>query len=348
MHDKDALPGFRQDDNTNMQSDIPVKMFVACFFSCVLGIVLMAFMSKYLLVGAYVGLIVIIVTNAFLYSAGRIRLETACLAPMVLLCFVYTPISWFTFDGLLGCTPYLSILYMALIALTSDRKPQTILLSLYAVLMLGLTIHWFATFSGGRDMEQILNILVAYVLAAALIVYTVETVKRNHDEINKSITDLSMRDDLTGLLNRRAIEQVLRKLEKAFVDGGAEYAVVMMDINRLKSINDLYGHNLGDSAIKSIASCIRANVRTADYAFRYGGDEFLLILPNIDEANPHQVCSRIEAATRGVQGYAFPITVSMGYALRSESANTTAVLELADQRMYMAKKGQSAQAAGSK
>ena len=187
-------------------------------------------------------------------------------------------------------------------------------------------------------MDRIANILVAYILTALLIVFIAESVKRKNLAINKRITDLSMRDDLTGLFNRRAIGQALGRAESVLARDGSEYAAVMLDIDRFKSINDLYGHSLGDSVLKSLAACIQKSIRAMDYSFRLGGDEFLLLLPSVDSAIVSQICARIESALREVQGYAFQITVSTGYALRSESASATAVLELADQRMYSAKR----------
>ena len=332
---------FRDNDSPIMLNGIPVKMLVACFFSCILGIILMALLSHYLLVLAFVCILICVCITTPLFAAGKIGINTACLAPISLLCFVYTPLSWFTFDGLLGCTPYLSILFITMITLTYYRRIQAFMLSLYGLLMLGLIIIWLTTWPGGKDMEQIINILVAYVLTAALIVCTVEGVKRKNMEINKHITDLSLRDALTGLLNRRAIDQAFGRLEGAFKNEGSEYAVIMLDVDKLKSINDLYGHILGDSVLNSIAVSIQKSIRAEDYAFRFGGDEFLLILPNVNNDTAAQVCARIEAALREVQGYAFPLTVSKGCALRSEISGIAKMLELADQRMYEAKRSRS-------
>ena len=329
-----------ENDSTIMQNSIPVKMLIACFISCIFGIALMAALSYFLLMAVFICIALCLCITAPLFAAGKISIDAACLAPMLLLCFIYTPISWFTFDGLLGCTPYLSILYTTIITLTYYRRTQKIVLSLYGALMLGLTVYWLITWPGVRDMEQICNILVAYVLTAILNIYIIESVKRKNLEINKHITDLSQRDELTGLLNRRSIGQVLARLEDDFNKDGKEYALVMLDVDKFKSINDLFGHNLGDSVLKNIAASISAGIRAGDYAFRFGGDEFLLILPHVNREAAHELCLRMEAGLHNIQGYAFSLTVSKGCALRSESTSSTAVLELADQRMYESKRSQ--------
>lgn len=317
---------------------IPVRMMFACILACVVGIVLMAVTSHMLLMWTFVAVIGCMFITVPLLEAGKISVNTACLVPMLMLCFVYTPLSWFTFDGLLGCTPYLSILFATQIALTYYKKIQATLLSLYALLMAGLTMHWLAARPNVLETEKVLNILVAYILTGTLTVAVVEFVKRKNLEINRQITELSLRDDLTGLYNRRASEPILSGAEETFLRQGTEYAVVMMDIDQFKGINDLYGHHFGDSALKSFAECIRKSIRGADRAFRFGGDEFLLVLPETDIKSARTVCECIEESLGDVRGFAFPITASIGCALRSESPTAEAALELADRRMYGAKR----------
>lgn len=341
MKQKKATLLFEENDSPILHNSTPVKMLIACALSCISGVVLMALLSHYILMAVFICIIVCLFVTTPLFAAGKISINTACLIPMLILCFLYTPLSWITFDGLLGCTPYLSILFITMITLTYYNRIQIILLSLYGVLMLGLTIYWLVTWQGMRDMEQIINILVAYVLTATLTVCIVEGVKLKNMEINKRITDLSLRDDLTGLLNRRAIEQVLNELEAVFRKKGLEYAVVMLDVNKFKSINDYYGHNLGDSALKSVAASIQKSIRSEDYAFRFGGDEFLLILPNVNNETARQICVRIETSLCEIQGYAFSLTISKGCAVRSEGSNATEVFALADRRMYEYKRSQS-------
>ncbi len=331
----------KQNDNPIMQNSTPIKMLIACFFSCIIGTVLMAITVHYHMMAVFIGILICVFITTPLLAANKISVGAACLVPILLLCFIYTPISWFTFDGLLGCTPYLSILFFAMITLTYYRRGQVLLISSYAVLMLGLTIHWLATPTDERDAVQVINILVAYIVTAALIVGILEAVKCKNLETNRQILDISMRDDLTGLLNRRVINQVCEKLESVFIEEGTEYAMIIIDIDKFKGINDIYGHNLGDSVLRNVAECIQKSIRSTDYAFRFGGDEFLILIPNIDRKIIQQTYTRIEAALCEMKDFVFLITVSMGYALRSEGSTVTELLELADQRMYQAKQNQS-------
>lgn len=327
------------EDCSIQQNSVPVKMLIACFFSCILGIVLMAVSSHYLLMAILIGITACLFVTTLLHATRQISLSTACLVPMLLICFLYTPASWFTFDGLLGSTPYFSILYITIITLTHYHKTQIIVVSLYGALMLGLIIHWLLTWTGETKMEQIGSILFAYFFTAVLNYFIIESVKRKNIELNKYIMNLSLHDDLTGLLNRRAIEDIIVKLEDDFKNQSAEYAVVMLDVDKFKSINDLHGHHLGDSVLQNMASSILKSIRPEDFAFRLGGDEFLLLLPNGDKQIADKIYKHISAEVQQLDGDPFPLTVSYGYALRSEGASTTEVLALADQRMYDNKRG---------
>jgi len=162
--------------------------------------------------------------------------------------------------------------------------------------------------------------------------------KRKNAEIHQPITDLSLRDGLTQLLNRRAVRQVLLRQESLPTKDIPDYAVIMLDIDKFKVINDQYGHNSGDSLLQSTAVSIQNSIRTGDYAFRYGGDEFLILLPHVNHAIAEQICSRIEKSIGMLHGYAFTLTISTGCAFRLECADTNALLTLADQRMYQNKR----------
>jgi len=119
-----------------------------------------------------------------------------------------------------------------------------------------------------------------------------EQIERQHLQLLKSETllrDLSIRDSLTGLYNRRYMEESFdRELDRARRKE-TPLAVIMIDVDHFKVLNDTYGHITGDSTLKFIADFLLGSIRSSDIACRYGGDEFILILPE---------CSRKEAAER--------------------------------------------------
>ena len=155
--------------------------------------------------------------------------------------------------------------------------------------------------------------------------------------------ELARTDFLTDLANRRAFyeqgERELRSLEQ----GARPAAVVMLDIDHFKSINDRYGHAGGDSVIRAVADLIRAHLRATDIAGRLGGEEFALLLPDIASDAALAVGERIRAATESSivehEGRPIHFTLSVGMAARSTDASLDQWIARADAALYRAKQG---------
>jgi len=144
-------------------------------------------------------------------------------------------------------------------------------------------------------------------------------------------------DPMTGLANRRAMDEELRGLERA----GRTYSVLSLDIDHFKRVNDTFGHDKGDLAIKQVAQIMQTHSRAGDLACRAGGEEFLLILPETDVESATTIAERIRQAIATCE---IPtvgrITASIGVAT-CEHLPTTAevVLKKADECLYRAKQG---------
>jgi diguanylate cyclase (GGDEF)-like protein len=143
-------------------------------------------------------------------------------------------------------------------------------------------------------------------------------------------------DSLTGLKSRAAFEPVQ---EKRKANSDEVSALLMVDADDFKRINDQYGHRAGDAALKSLASILRKSVRDKDSVFRWGGDEFVVILPDASAENAGVVAERIRSA---VEGYGlYDLTVSIGIAGIVDN-NVGAALAAADKAMYGAKERKNA------
>jgi diguanylate cyclase (GGDEF)-like protein len=149
-------------------------------------------------------------------------------------------------------------------------------------------------------------------------------------------------DQMTGLLNRQAFLSALdRSLEGAHLSG-SPLAVVMFDSDSLKRINDTHGHPAGDQHIRSMADIIRSGVREEDKTCRFGGDEFMLLLPGADPARACEVAERILQKICShallVDGTEIRVTASAGVAVYPENARTRdTLLAAADRAIYRAK-----------
>ena len=156
----------------------------------------------------------------------------------------------------------------------------------------------------------------------------------------------SMTDSLTALYNRRSLDQLLER-EVALADRhGHPLSLVMIDLDYFKEINDTHGHAAGDHMLKAFADCVRITLRKTDLAFRYGGDEFVIALPQTPLAQAQQVVQKVRQAFLSVD-FSHAIanllqnpTLSIGVAERSKTAGVLTLPQLlgaADQALYAAK-----------
>jgi len=149
-------------------------------------------------------------------------------------------------------------------------------------------------------------------------------------------------DPLTGLLGRQSLMMLLTKEQSLVSRGVHECAIIMLDIDHFKKVNDTYGHQSGDSALCYVAQCIRFNLRPYDSSFRYGGEEFLVCLPNTSEKNAFMVMDRLreEIAELPIDlpdNRETSITISMGIAMMEPDIPISTCISRADAALYLAK-----------
>jgi diguanylate cyclase (GGDEF)-like protein len=142
-------------------------------------------------------------------------------------------------------------------------------------------------------------------------------------------------DPLTGLLNRRSLEEELATLHER----ATPYAVAFLDLDHFKDLNDTFGHETGDRALRSFARLLRAGARDGDLACRYGGEEFVLVLPGIGAPEAEPVVERLRAglAEAVLAGDVPPFTVSTGIADSTIADTPVEVIRRADEAMFGAK-----------
>jgi diguanylate cyclase (GGDEF)-like protein len=162
-------------------------------------------------------------------------------------------------------------------------------------------------------------------------------------QLRETLRNQSIRDSLTGLFNRRYMEESLAREFHRAIRRKSPLAVIMIDIDHFKRFNDTYGHELGDQLLREFGKFLGKNIRGEDIACRYGGEEFTLILP---DAPLEGASKRAESLRQGVQDISIPlkdggranITMSMGLAIGPEKGQTPeALVRLADAALYQAK-----------
>ena len=170
-------------------------------------------------------------------------------------------------------------------------------------------------------------------LANSLQLFSEEVIEENHN-----------RDPLTKLLSRRLLDGILKKEHHVARSHDADYAVMMIDVDHFKEVNDTYGHTVGDTVLKEVAGIIRQNLRITDLAFRYGGEEFLVLLPLAKGTDPMPIAEKLRRAVEQSTEIAsehedLKVTISIGVSQYSQHPHPDYihVLRQADRALYQAK-----------
>jgi len=157
----------------------------------------------------------------------------------------------------------------------------------------------------------------------------------------RELESLSVTDELTGLLNRRGFDMHLTKALAQSRRGEAGGVVMMIDLDRFKQINDIYGHAAGDGFLQTVAAVLKADVRECDVVARLGGDEFAVLMSDLDRDNSaaraQALSDRLNANAVDWHGSILPISASVGFVNYSAGDTPTAVLDRADKLMYLQK-----------
>jgi len=156
---------------------------------------------------------------------------------------------------------------------------------------------------------------------------------------NSALDRQARSDPLTGVLNRRGLEERLRLAVSTARRGARPLAVAMLDADHFKRINDRHGHEVGDSVLRLLAETLRSRLRVSDAVARLGGEEFIAVLPDTDLAGAMALAESLRAAIAGhVDAVYGSITVSLGVAVASGTAiEAAALLRSADEALYQAK-----------
>lgn len=215
---------------------------------------------------------------------------------------------------------------------------------MYAV----FTMDDSAIFDSSKDI--LLLISFVFFMGLIIIVFTVYNIsrkrydKKREKELEekveirtKQLKELAEKDSLTGCLNHKSLFEILEKtIEKSAKNS---FAIAMMDIDNFKSINDKYGHPKGDEVINKVAKVINKSLREGDIVGRYGGEEFLVIMPDINIEQAKMISERIRKNIEELifMPEGFHVTISIGVTTNNNEESVKLV-NLADELMYEAKK----------
>ena len=149
---------------------------------------------------------------------------------------------------------------------------------------------------------------------------------------------MALLDPLTGLFNRRYIEQRLEDEIARSQRHGRPLSVIMFDLDEFKQVNDTYGHSAGDALLKAFAERLSRATRGSDASARYGGDEFLVVLPECKPENVQAVLKRLDGIGANIDGRNLTVALSAGWAELLPGETAKELLARADAELYANKR----------
>jgi diguanylate cyclase (GGDEF)-like protein len=248
-------------------------------------------------------------------------------------------ITWVLFHTGKLESPLLNLYLLVVIttALTLGKAATLLQMALIAACYLWLDepaqAQSFAVYVAGLGARFAPMILVAYITTML------------SSDIRRALVHikaLSETDELTGVLNLRAFTAIADRISRQSARYNHPYTIVMIDSDSLKAVNDQYGHPAGNRLLQMLVQCVQAQLRETDIVARYGGDEFVLLLPETASGGAEKLANRIrqrvEAAVLATRDKPVSSTVSIGLASYPEHASDLeTVMERADQALYTSK-----------
>jgi diguanylate cyclase (GGDEF)-like protein len=214
----------------------------------------------------------------------------------------------------------------------------------------------------GRHTPLVFAYFLVLTIAAPLLAAPVSIHHHLHDPTAQALADLatiggaaaiivalmgaewqfrhqSLLDPLTGLLNRLALQRRFEELGTQAALSGAELCMVIGDIDHFKLVNDEHGHDCGDAVLAEVAEALRTNMRSFSLLYRFGGEEFLAVLPGLDLRQGAGLAERLREAVQARRPRGIEVTISFGVAAaRGTDVNFEAMFAEADRRLYEAKR----------
>ncbi len=283
------------------------------------------------LLGAFLAAIVAFRSRRFFPRRTRTRLLIESWSMVIFI----TGVLWFTGKS---SSPLLNLYLLPIIlsAFTLGR-----LVTLLQVAVIAICHLLLAAATPSLDVVSLFyaSHAVGQLAPFLLVAYLTTTLSADITEARERIENLAQNDALTGLYNLRMFNEVWQREHEASERDRGVYALLMIDMDKLKDINDAFGHEAGNSAITLVAQCLQRSIRGTDYAARFGGDEFAVLLPGaspeIAEAVVKRVRHNVYKTTLDLRSRMIRCSVSIGVVNYPKDArDMRELLSMADRKMY--------------
>lgn len=212
-----------------------------------------------------------------------------------------------------------------------------------------IAITLFIDSFGYADLDEaslrralLIDTLLPLVLAGPLLLFFTSKL-RELAIAHHELTIVAATDSLTGVLNRRAFTELVDDYLAAITETGhqTQGALLVVDVDNFKAINDSYGHDLGDGALRLITDTLKATLRSNDLIGRIGGEEFAILLTGANPGDARMVAERIRSSVSEVhfapRDKAYPLSISVGGAIFDHGMTFSELFAIADQQLYKSK-----------
>jgi diguanylate cyclase (GGDEF)-like protein len=231
---------------------------------------------------------------------------------------------------------YLCIPFLTWAAFRFGRRKAATAICVLAAIAAWGTLHGFGPFARESQNTSML-LLQSFVGIMAVLSLVFASEVTEHRRAEEYVRQLAVTDPLTGVANYRRLLDALDSEIKRYGRTGRCFTVLLLDLDGLKKLNDTYGHLVGSDALCRLANILRIHCREVDTAGRYGGDEFVLVLPETEMTSARRVADRISERLKN-DGDEPPISVSIGIAVYPQDGSTIdELLSAADRALYVQK-----------
>ena len=284
------------------------------------------------------------VTNAICYSISRLmnKPTIARILLMLIMAFVFTPVGWLTTAGSKSAFVYYSISMIIVNVFLVNKIWEHIIpmtqISVVIYLMYYEVANIDKFYQYTSELKRIQDISIHYVVNTMIILSAVILLKQKYIKEHNKYIELSSRDSLTGLYNRRYIIEKLSAMYQPQNSNDEVFSVVMIDLDNFKSINDIYGHLVGDEVLIELSKIMMKNASSRDVCGRYGGDEFIVIMKQSDLENAKVYSEKVLDEFNKYANNFKKTKLSLSYGIaNSESINENEIISVADDKLYESK-----------
>lgn len=292
----------------------------------------------------------VVLVLAFYFSRFRGKFMVSRIISIITLLIVYFPVLWFFNGGHRSAIPYFIPLFISFLTICVTSRRNTngdqvvigFIVFVFCLEVIGLIIvdflhpEWFYHYSD--PVMQVVDISSGAIFAIlGNFMIILAFVNMYYRQMEKT-EQLAIRDSMTGLYNHLYI---VSRLEEE-IGRSARYqtplSIIIVDLDHFKKINDTFGHLMGDTVLKQVSKVIKSQCRTVDKIGRYGGDEFLVILPETSMENASKLATRLRDSIQKLKfGQPVEVTISQGIAGYEQGETADAMIERADTNLYTAK-----------